>query len=171
MSWTWLLHEIHQFLVGLATRPGTAGVTKTLGSGYDRGADEEKQRENIVEFCRNQLGEKYVFGKEVTGKDSDEWDCSEMVEAAYRDSQITICDGAQGQYDFCKPANTPLAGDLGFLWSDKRNMIGHVMVSSGQGTVVHAVGGRGVVEDPVEMWVTHPRWRGWRRHRDFIQEG
>lgn len=94
-------------------------------------------------------------------------DCSELVEACFSCAGMSIPDGAMNQYFFCRPVGVPLAGDLGFLWSDKRNMIGHVMVSTGHGTVIHAVAGRGVVEDPDTVWTHNPRWRGWRRHPDF----
>ena len=168
MTWQFILGQLHQFLVGLLSRPGTIGVTVPLGSGYDRDADTQKKREHIVEFCRNQMGEKYVFGVEVSpGRESDSWDCSEMVQNAYENAGVPFCDGAQAQHNFCSPVSDPLPGDLGFLWSEKRDMIGHVMVFAGAGQLIHAVGGRGVVEDPIDMWVYKDRFRGWRRHPEL----
>lgn len=135
-------------------------------------AEEELQRGRIVTFMRTQLGKSYQLGVEVQPGHEDEassWDCSEAVEHAYERAGLMIPDGAQQQYDACQGVKEPAAGDLGFLWSDKRGKIGHVMVASGQGSVIHAVGGRGVVEDPVDQWAHHPRWRGWRRHVEFAR--
>lgn len=133
---------------------------------------EAGQRSRIVAFMRSQLGKGYQLGVEIS--DGSEgaaktWDCSEAVEHAYELAGLLIPDGAQQQYDACQAVPGPAAGDLGFLWSDTRGKIGHVMVATGDGTVVHAVGGRGVVEDPVDRWAHHPRWRGWRRHVDFAR--
>ena len=135
-------------------------------------AQEQIQRERIVDFMRAQLGKSYLLGVEVENGHEDEtasWDCSEAVEHAYERAGLLIPDGAQQQYDSCQAVHFPKAGDLGFLWSDKRGKIGHVMVATERGSVIHAVGGRGVVEDPVSMWERHPRWRGWRRHDDFAR--
>ena len=140
----------------------------TFGVGNEAELEEMRQRSDVVTFMRAQLGKKYVLGVEVAhDAESDAWDCSEAVEAAYIRAGLKMTDGAKYQYDFCLPVKSPNQGDLGFLWSDKRGMIGHVMVYTGQGTVIHAVGGRGVVEDPRGMWELHTRWRGWRRHPDF----
>lgn len=135
-------------------------------------AEEELQRGRIVAFMRMQLGKSYELGVEVQNGHEDEassWDCSEAVEHAYERAGLMIPDGAQQQYDACQAVHHPEAGDLGFLWSDKRGKIGHVLVCSERGSIIHAVGGRGVVEDPIAMWTMHPRWRGWRRHVDFAR--
>ena len=172
---------LFRFLAGLmseqkvhAQAPGVKVhvLTKELGSGYDREVEEATERDIIVNFMRSQLGKPYRLGAEVQpGKEheAEAWDCSEETEAAYRLTTHVLPDGAQAQYDFCRPVKIPRHGDLSFLWSDKRKLIGHVMVYTSSGTVVHAVGGRGVVEDLVSMWENHPRWRGWRRHPDFMR--
>ena len=148
---------------------GLTGMVNLPTFGEDMGAEELRQRADLVSFMREQLGKTYHLGVEVTNRehDSSEWDCSELTEAAYRLVHLMLPDGAQQQFDATDGVNKPRGGDLGFLWSDKRGMIGHVMMHTGEGTVVHAVGGRGVVEDEIERWETHPRWRGWRRHNDF----
>lgn len=147
-----------------------------LPTGYDRASEEAAQRNAAVFFMRSQLGKGYRLGAEVKpGQEAaaTEWDCSEETEAAARVAQWQprLPDGAQAQYDFCRPIDFPQAGDLGFLWSEVRGCIGHVMMATGQGTVIHAVGGRGVVEDPVHRWENHPRWRGWRQAPGFAREG
>lgn len=159
-------------LVGALTHPaGGSGIVEEITeTGYNVASAEADQRAKIVASMRSKLGKKYLLGVEVKpGQDSDTWDCSEAVEDAYRDAGLTIPDGARFQYEACQPVKNPKPGDLFFLWSDKRGMIGHVMVLTDLETVVHAVGGRGVVEDPVSMWEHHERGRGWRRHVDFAR--
>lgn len=96
-------------------------------------------------------------------------DCSELVQAAYHYAGLEIPDGSNYQYDFCRPVSAPEVGDLGFLWSDKWNRIGHVMIYKGNGMVIHAVGGKGVVDDYASNWESHARWRGWRRHPELAR--
>ena len=170
------MSALEDFLRGLLGRPGNppAGVSVEveLGSGYDALAEEDRQRAAIVAFMRSQLGKHYRLGAEVEpGKEADapEWDCSEAVEAAYRVAGVPgMPDGSPYQFDACVPVKAPKPGDLGFLWSDKWGRIGHVMVYIGSGYVIHAVGGRGVVEDPVSRWLESSRWKGWRRFRPFL---
>lgn len=139
-----------------------------LGTGYSVSEDEAQKRAQIVAFMRSQLGKSYKLGHEVKPyTDSELWDCSEITEQAYGRVGLSLPDGSPYQFEACQPVRSPLAGDLGFLWSDSWKRIGHVLVYTGEGTVVHAVGGRGVVEDPRGMWELHTRWRGWRRHVDF----
>lgn len=180
-----LLDMILEFLRGLATQqalerqaaPGSIVASTTvdlahLPTLYDRQAEEMIARSRIVTFVRTHLGKRYQFGIEVQPGAEDAagaWDCSEIVEAAYRRVGLPLPDGAAAQYNACQPVPRPLPGDLGFLWSDARGVIGHVLVCTGEGTVVHAVGGRGVVEDELDRWVRHPRWKGWRRHVDFAR--
>jgi len=138
------------------------------GTGFDAQAAEEELRIRILQSMREDLGDQYKFGIEVLpGQDSDLWDCSEKIEDAFRDAGEFIPDGAQNQHDFCRPVTSVKPCDLGFMWSDKRNCIGHVFMFSERGTVIHAVGGRGVVEDDAERWVGHKRFRGVRRHPCF----
>lgn len=148
--------------------PGAVTIKLGLGSGFDREQEEARQRTEAVAFMRSQLGKGYQLGVEVPDGSEEEspmWDCSEFTEAAARVSgwSPALPDGAWQQYEVCRPVLAPKAGDLGFLWSDKRGMIGHVMMATGHGTVIHAVAGRGAVEDLDGQWVIHPRWRGWRR--------
>lgn len=134
--------------------------------------DEAKKRYELIAFARSQLGKPYKFGVEVVPgheADASDWDCSEIIQLAYLRTGMSIPDGAINQYQATQVVRNAIAGDLGFLWSDKRNMIGHVMMATGDETVIHAVAGRGVVEDPISMWNGHPRWRGWRRHIDFAR--
>ena len=153
---------------------GEAGiVADIISTGFDADADEIAKRSQIVQYMRAQIGKPYRLGAEV--KPGAEWDaydldCSEATEAAFRIACLPLPDGAQNQFNATQPVKEGRPGDLHFLWSDKRAMIGHVMVDSGAGTVIHAVGGRGVVEDPLTMWSVIPRYRGVRRHQEFARE-
>ena len=149
--------------------PGTE-VRVELTSGYSVDMEEKNRRKTIVGYCRQQLGKNYHLGVEHDNPISPaEWDCSELVEKAYELANMSIPDGARYQFEATQAVPKPEPGDLGFLWSDVRRMIGHVMVYTGEGTAVHAVGGRGVVEDPISGWEKHPRWKGWRRHVHFAR--
>ena len=139
-------------------------------TGYSVESEEANTRALMVEFARTQLGKPYVFGTEIQPGhelEAADWDCSELTSGIYNVGGKFLPDGAQQQYDFCQTIKNPLPGDLGFLWSDKRGKIGHVMMYTEMYTFIHAVGGRGVVEDPISMWDTNPRFRGARRHQDF----
>jgi cell wall-associated NlpC family hydrolase len=152
--------------------PLAPSVSIPLGTGYSAAGDEYTARQKIVQFMRSQLGKPYKLGIEIPSKKETWatcWDCSELVEAAYRLAGHPIADGARFQFATTQPIRVPKPADLFFLWSDKLNYIGHVMAATGCGTVLHAVGGRGVVEDPVSMWEHHIRGRGWRRHVDFAR--
>ena len=146
----------------------TTRIDFPIGDGV--AAEEARQRIKIVAFMRQNLGDKYLLGIEVKpGEDSDTWDCSEIVQGAYARARMAIPDGSPYQYDACQPVPSPKPGDLGFLYNEKWGRIGHVMVATESDTVIHAVGGRGVVEDPISKWISNPRWRGWRRHVDFAR--
>lgn len=182
--WRILADIASGFLAGEAARrelaragsgPDAIGATASFGLGTFSdpiALEEERRRDAIVAFMRQQLGKGYMLGVEVRAgqeADAERWDCSEAVEHAYALAGMVIPDGAQQQFDACQAVRSPHPGDLGFLWSDKRGMIGHVLVAADHGSVIHAVGGRGVVEDPAAQWEAHPRWRGWRRHPDFAR--
>lgn len=166
---------IKEDLSRVGASPGATSGTFSMpiaSTGYDAMSEESRIRASIVAFMRTQLGMKYRLGAEILNGHEDEateTDCSESTESAYRAGGKFLPDGAQQQYDFCQPIKNALPGDLGFLWSDKRGKIGHVMMYTDIGTFIHAVDGRGVVEDPIAMWENHPRWRGKRRHIDFAR--
>ena len=166
------MSALEDFLRGLfGGRDVSLSVSADLGSGYDALSEEDRQRAKICAHMRSRIGTKYKLGAEIQpGQENTapETDCSEEVEAAYRVAGLTIPDGSPYQFNACVPIKVPKPGDLGFLWSDKWGRIGHVMVYMGSGYVIHAVGNRGVVEDPVARWLESSRWKGWRRFRPFL---
>lgn len=138
-------------------------------TGYKVSAAEALVRGQVLRSMREDLGDSYELGVEVeAGEESDSWDCSEKVEDAFCDAGMEIPDGSYFQYDFCTPVVRYKPCDLGFLWSNKYKRIGHVFMLTERGTVIHAVGGRGVVEEPADRWLNHKRFRGVRRHPDFL---
>lgn len=96
-----------------------------------------------------QDGERYVFGTEVPGTTSDQWDCSELVEVACRAAGIrpTVPDGAYYQWKHCTPITVPKGistrGALLFVGDGTgvgRDAITHVAWSLGDGTTIEARG-------------------------------
>ena len=145
-------------------------VSVPLGSGYDRKAEEWRQRAAVVSYLRSQLGDPYVYGKEIMPgheSEADGGDCSEYVEAAYRVAGLVIPDGCVNQRPYCRRVKAPKAGDLIFL-NPNKNGIPHVLTCTGEGTVVHALGGKGVVEQPLSIWELHQRFAGFYRHPSFM---
>lgn len=185
--WLKLLEGLEALLTSFATKDqltemgaspealsGAVTTRLDLSSGHNRYEEERGIRAHVVAFCRAHIGKAYKLGVEVSPGAEDEaglWDCSELVEAAFRRVGMPLPDGSPYQFEDTVPigpAEHPRAGDLGFLWSDKWGRIGHVMVATGEGTVVHARAGAGVVEEPKEQWEMSPRFKGWRRHRGLL---
>lgn len=167
-------HEyLFEFLAGLLARPkGSSGEVVTtvmdLGSGYSADHEESIKRQLVVDFALRQMGKPYVWATEVGSKPGEArgWDCSELVEVAYREAGMMMPDGSWNQKAYCHRVASPNPGDIGVLKPNAKG-IGHVMIADGCGNVIHAISPRGVVQDPQGMWTTHARWDGWYRHPEF----
>jgi hypothetical protein len=179
--WTDLWRGIYSLLLSQLTKAqlnapaGAKVVTKlmTLNSGFDAVAAEMIQRMKIVEYMRALVAGRvhYKYGAEIAQHQRvvTESDCSEAVEAAYREAGVPgMPDGAIYQKAVCQRVRSPKPGDLLFL-GPNANGIPHVMISSGAGTVLHVVKERGAVEDPHGMWLTHQRSLGWFRFIGFLR--
>ncbi|REE96046.1 NlpC/P60 family protein [Thermomonospora umbrina] len=96
--------------------------------GLPENADEAIQR--IIDFAMAQRGKRYVFG--ANGPDA--WDCSSLLEAAYKSVGLTIPPSTWGQWPFGVkvPKGTEVPGDLVFF-------------NSGPGTSAAAPGHVGMV--------------------------
>ena len=141
-----------------------------LPSGYDRDLEEMSRRRSVCDYALSQQGKPYKLGVEVgAGEEAEFWDCSELVQEAYRQAGMTIPDGSFAQFDFCRPVKEPKLADLGFLWNDKWGRIGHVAIFIGGDMLVDAVGGSvGRVRLAHQSLIEEsPRFRGWRRFPDF----
>ncbi len=117
-------------------------LTYPLESGYDRDEDERRRRQAIVTYAFDQIGKPYVFGVENSfDVETRSWDCSELVEHAYRRGGLYMPDGSWNQFEHCRPVINPEPGDLGWLFSSKLGRTDHVVMYVGSGRVVEAVGG------------------------------
>ncbi|MCK9894368.1 NlpC/P60 family protein [Frankia sp. AgB32] len=107
----------------------------------------------VIEFVQAQIGKPYVWG--ATGPDT--WDCSSLVQAAYRLVGIELPRVTTDQLAF-GPAVAgvdPQPGDLLFTpGSDgTADAPGHVGMYIGEGKVIAAKGARwGVVESDISDW-------------------
>ena len=90
-----------------------------------------------VNFARTQLGVPYAWGGEQTGVD---FDCSGLVQAAFRQEGVDLPRTAQAQYDsttHLAPGQQPQAGDLVFYGHGPQN-VEHVGIYIGNGEMIDA---------------------------------
>lgn len=133
-----------------APTPNCDPADAALGSG---GLD------TALAFARAQVGKAYVLG----ANGPDPWDCSSLVQAAFRTAGITLPRVADVQYEWVRDHATVFPGppspdelqpgDLLFSVGDDPDTtddgqhIGHVAIYAGGGEVIEAEGARwGVVE-------------------------
>jgi cell wall-associated NlpC family hydrolase len=94
-QWRWTSHrEKYERLIGLADADPTAG---TVTTGADAAAPVSAATsgvEDVIDFANAQLGEPYVYG----GNGPDVWDCSSLVQAAYRQAQVELPRVASDQF-------------------------------------------------------------------------
>lgn len=113
--------------------------------------------EDVLLHSLTQDGDRYVFGAEVppSAPDSDEWDCSELVQWSCARAGVVpqVPDGAYYQWQHCNKSrlNIPLErglttrGALLFVGDGTgvgRDAITHVAWSLGDGTTIEARGSR-----------------------------
>jgi cell wall-associated NlpC family hydrolase len=152
---------------------GAVSTQQDLPTGYDRVSEEARERAAVVAYMRSQVGDRYKYGAEILpGQEADaqEGDCSEYNEAAFRVAGKPIPDGVVNQRAFCRRIRVEAIkpADLLCLAPNAKG-IPHVMVCTGEGTVVHALGGVGVVEQPIGSWLAHPRFDGAWRHPEWMR--
>lgn len=102
----------------------------------------------LIDFLKKQLGKPYIFG--VENKQNEDnwdnykaWDCSEIVEIGFHKIGIEVPDGSYNQAKVCKRLSRGeqlLIGDLGFKWNPDTEVIHHVGIYIGDGSVVEAKG-------------------------------
>ncbi|WP_399553190.1 C40 family peptidase [Streptomyces sp. gCLA4] len=114
--------------------PGIDKYKKTLPSG---------SAQSVIDFARSQVGKPYILG--ANGPDA--WDCSSLVQAAYRAAGVSIDRTTYTQIDDGQdvPMDQLQPGDLVFY-----NDLSHVGLYAGGGSVVEAANPKaGVVEKPI----------------------
>jgi cell wall-associated NlpC family hydrolase len=107
----------------------------------------------VIDFMKAQVGKAYVWG--ANGPDA--WDCSSLVQAAYRKIGIELPRVTTEQVNFGPrvAAVNPQPGDLLFTVGPNgtRSAPGHVGMYVGNGRVIAAKGARwGVVESALSDW-------------------
>jgi cell wall-associated NlpC family hydrolase len=107
----------------------------------------------VIAFMQSQIGKPYVWGS--TGPDT--WDCSSLVQAAYRSIGIELPRVTTDQLGFgpVVAGVDPQPGDLLFTpgTDGTADAPGHVGMYIGGGRVIAAKGARwGVVESDISAW-------------------
>jgi cell wall-associated NlpC family hydrolase len=169
-------HALAEAGAGPEALKGAVTTRVDLGTGYSQADEEARQRGEIVEFARRQIGEPYHFGAEgPADADLDRWDCSELVEHAYVAAGMRMPDGSRQQRDHCHRVHEPKPGDLAY-YGPNADGIGHVEIYEGDGLIIGArsrrIGGAqvGKVQRLARMDAEgHTRFEGWYRHPDFAR--
>ncbi|ABW16609.1 NLP/P60 protein [Parafrankia sp. EAN1pec] len=109
----------------------------------------------VIDFMRSQIGKPYVWG--ATGPGA--WDCSSLVQAAYRTIGISLPRVTTDQLAFGPRVSgvDPQPGDLLFIPGSDGTALapGHVGMYIGNGQVIAAKGARwGVVLSELSDWTT-----------------
>lgn len=88
--------------------------------------------ETVIAFAKAQLGEEYVYG----ANGPDQWDCSSLLQHAYRAAGITIPRTTYGQVyaGYAVSRANVRAGDLIIYYADN----GHVAMALDNGSAIHA---------------------------------
>jgi hypothetical protein len=87
----------------------------------------------VVAYAQAQLGQPYLYGGEGAGG----FDCSGLMQAAFKAAGITLPRTAQGQYDAAPKVTAPAAGDLVFYGTSPSNVT-HVGLYLGGGKMLDA---------------------------------
>ncbi|MFD9304284.1 C40 family peptidase [Streptomyces sp. NPDC060048] len=137
--WRWTSHkDKYERNTGGSGSSGTAGASGgSGGAASGSGTPLRQGTEGAISFANSRLGDPYVWG----GNGPHAWDCSGLVQAAYRSAGIPLPRVASDQYR----ATTPVSrselrrGDLVF-WSSNGSASGvhHVAVYLGDGKYVEA---------------------------------
>lgn len=113
---------------GNATTPNTPTGSTSPGRGQQ--GSPAGARSTVVNFAREQLGERYVFA----ARGPDQWDCSGLTLEAYKKVGINLPHNAAMQQRLGKQTHQPQPADLVF-WGLTS---GHVGIYVGDGMMIHA---------------------------------
>ncbi|MEV6950592.1 C40 family peptidase [Streptomyces sp. NPDC051183] len=139
--WRWTSHQ-DKYERNAGRSGSSGGGSSSSGggsgsSGSSSGTPLRQGTEGAISFAKNHLGDPYVWG----GNGPRGWDCSGLVQAAYRSAGISLPRVADDQYR----ATTPIdrselrRGDLVFWSSNGRaSGIHHVAIYLGDGQYLEA---------------------------------
>lgn len=150
---------------------GSSSISAIPPTGYSKDDADESIRRTLVEFIESQIGEPYRYGAEGPADgDLNEWDCSELLEHAFRRAGLIYPDGCVNQKAAIghRRVRQAKAGDV-FFYGPNANGIPHTGMYIGSGQVVQADGGKArmVTKRPQCDVELHPRFEGWFRHTDL----
>ncbi|MFE2284317.1 C40 family peptidase [Streptomyces sp. NPDC059443] len=142
--WRWTSHKdkYERYAGGSGGGSGSSGggsgsSSSSGGSSGGSGTPVRQGTEGAISFANSHLGDDYVWG----GNGPHGWDCSGLVQAAYRSAGISLPRVADDQYR----ATTPISrselrrGDLVFWTSNGRvSGIHHVAIYLGDGKYIEA---------------------------------
>ncbi|WP_330295010.1 C40 family peptidase [Streptomyces sp. NBC_00503] len=140
--WRWTSHQdkYERYAGGSGSSSGSGssgGSSSSSGTGSGTGTPVRQGTEGAISFANSHLGDNYVWG----GNGPHGWDCSGLVQAAYRSAGIYLPRVASDQYR----ATTPISrselrrGDLVF-WTSNGSASGihHVAIYLGDGKYLEA---------------------------------
>lgn len=167
-----LFWDLVKLFVARSLPAGAVVVAGELPSfGPDKASADEAIRATLVSFAAAQVGEPYKYGAEgPDDADLNEWDCSELFQHAFIRAGLQYPDGCVNQKAAIghRRVLEPKAGDV-FFYGPNKNGIPHTGMYCGDGSVIHADGGKArmVVRRPRYEVEGHVRFEGWFRHTDL----
>ncbi len=134
---------------------------------YSHDEDEQRKRTLICEFAQAQIGEPYHWGASGDG-DLTDWDCSQLTRNSHMAAGLEFLDGCVFQYGALKHRKVlrPKPGDVWFYGPSEKGTW-HTGLHLGDGVVLHAKGGTGVIVQPDHEVEMNPRFLGYFRHPEF----
>ena len=112
---------------------------------------------NIVAIAEKWLGTPYLYG----GNTKAGIDCSGFVKNVYHEIGINLPRTSAQQFEYLKPTNVPVIGDLVFF--KKGNLINHVGIFIGEGKMIHSSSGKGVIIQTILGSSLENRFAGYRK--------
>lgn len=132
-------HEHEAFAASILQELGGVSAEDLTGCRPTGGAlGENPYAAKAIEYARSKFGRPYVWG----AKGPEEFDCSGLVQAAYKHAGLAVPGYSGDQYNSGKhiPVAEAQPGDLIF-WADAKGnpeAIHHVAIYVGNGEVIHA---------------------------------
>jgi len=133
--------------------------------------EKKKQlRDAIIVEDKKLHGIKYEYGAEWTdySKPPETLDCSEKIEGEFKIAGLFIPDGAQAQYNFTQPTETPQPGDLVFFGKSRDiNQIYHVGLVFDEENISEARGFQPDSSFETGKVILRPR-KAWEAYKNFV---